>query len=232
MSASDVKYELAAPLLHTAFGARIPDRELYQLPDDWFEASAGPVYGRVPVAPGDNDLLHMGKETPFGPRITLKGRLTDSDGRGIPGALIEIWQANANGRYIDQFCERLYLPLDPNFTGMGRTLTDNSGYYEFHTIRPSGYSGPPGSGMWRAAHVHFSIFGGNFSQRLITVCHFDNDPMVDHDFVFDQLKDPKGRDRMIAKWEAAVQEEEGPYLRQIYNWDIILRGHSQTPMEH
>ena len=228
---SDATYELVTPILHSAFKLRIPSRELYQLPSGWFEASSGPVFGRVPIRPGDNDLLHVGEATPIGPRITLKGRVVDSDGRGIPHVLIEIWQANAAGRYIDRFCDRPYLPLDPNFKGAGRCLTNSDGNYVFHTIRPSGYAGPPGTHLWRAAHVHFSIFGPNVANRLITVCHFDHDPMVERDFVFDQIKDPKARDRMIAKWEAAEQEVEGPYLRQVYNWDIVLRGPGQTPME-
>jgi protocatechuate 3,4-dioxygenase beta subunit len=228
---SDVKYELVSPAMHPAFRLRVPSRELYQLPDDWFETSSGPVFGRVPVRPGDNDLLHMGEGPPLGPRITLKGRIVDSDGRGIPNALIEIWQANAGGRYIDQYCNRPYLPLDPNFTGAGRSLTDSSGNYVFHTIRPSGYAGPAGTTLWRAAHVHFSIFGPNLGNRLITVCHFEHDPLLAQDVVFDQYKDQKGKDRMIAKWERAEQEEEGPYLRQVYNWDIVLRGAAATPMQ-
>ncbi|KXX54206.1 hypothetical protein AZG88_25100 [Rhodococcus sp. LB1] len=217
--------------MHPAFQPRIPDRALYQLPPEWFHISSGPVYGRVNVRPGDNDLL-SGDAPPFGIRVKLHGRVLDSDGRGVPNTLIEIWQANSAGRYLDQYCNRPWLPRDDNFTGAGRCLTDAQGRYSFSTIRPSGYAGPEGTGMWRAAHVHFSLFGPDLANRVVTACYFENDPLNATDFVLRQQNDWRNRDRLIARFDPDETGLDGKYLRQAYKWDIVLRGPAATPREH
>lgn len=231
MTQAERPLELISPLLHTAFRPRIPDRALYQLPKEWFHVSSGPVYGRVSVQPGDNDLLHKCEGLPIGLRIKLHGRVVDSDGRGVPNTLIEVWQANAAGRYIDQYCNRPWLPQDPNFTGAGRTLTDSAGRYSFTTLKPSGYAGPEGSGMWRAAHVHFSLFGPDLANRLVTSMYFEDDPLIPTDFVLNQYADARVRRRMIAKFDPEETGLDGLNLQLGYRWDVVLRGPGATPME-
>ncbi|GHE80552.1 protocatechuate 3,4-dioxygenase subunit beta [Amycolatopsis deserti] len=229
MTETDSRVEMISPLMHPAFGPRIPTKELYELPPDWFHVGSGPVYGRVDVDPDDNNLLNKGDGPPLGVRIKLHGRVIDSDGEPVPGTLIEIWQANAGGLYLDEYCDRPWLPTDPNFFGTGRTLTDENGDYVFHTIKPSGYAGPAGSGMWRAPHVHFSFFGPNLSNRLITACYFENDPLNETDFVYAQQKYEHDRDKMIARVEDVGLD--GTYLQLVYRWDVVLRGPGATPMD-
>jgi protocatechuate 3,4-dioxygenase beta subunit len=231
MATADAPLELISPLLHPAFRPRIPDRELYQLPPDWFHVSSGPVYGRVKVRPGDNNLLDKGDGPPLGLRVKLHGRVVDSGGRGVPGTLIEIWQANAGGLYLDQYCDRPWLPTDPNFTGAGRCITDAGGYYSFLTIKPSGYAGPEGTGLWRAPHVHFSLFGPNLANRLVTACYFEGDPLNATDFVLRQQNYQRDRDKMVAKFDPEGTGLDGPLLRVAYRWDIVLRGPGATPVE-
>ena len=232
MTSTNAQADLMSPLMHPSFRLRVPDRELYQLPEEWFHISSGPVFGRVPVREGDNNLLRRGDGPPLGVRVKLHGRVVDANGRGVPDTLIEIWQANSSGRYIDEYCNRPWLPLDPNFDGAGRYLTDSNGYYEFFTIRPSGYAGPEGSGMLRSAHVHFSLFGPKLGQRLVTSCYFENDPLLTIDFVLAQQHDAKAQDRMIAKFDPDNTGTIDGALQLGYRWDIVLRGPSATPMEH
>lgn len=224
--------QLVTPLMHPDFRLRLPSRELVQLPADWFHMSTEPVYGRLPVRPGDNDLTKHGAGPPFGQRIVVSGRVLDSDGRGVPSTLIELWQANASGRYVDRFGDRPGLPVDPNFRGAGRCLTDSGGRYLFRTIQPAGYAGPPGTSLpFRAAHLHMSLFGPDLSNRLVTACYFEGDPLLRTDFVINSISDPKGRERLIARFDPATTKLAGPESEVGYHWDIILRGRTATPME-
>jgi protocatechuate 3,4-dioxygenase beta subunit len=215
------------------FTARIPDREIFQLPSEWFHIASGPVFGRVPVKAGDHDLIRYDTDGqgPLGEHILLRGRVVDSDGRGVPDTLIEIWQANSAGRYIDVLGERPHQPIDPNFVGAGRCITDSQGRYAFRTIKPAAYPGPPGTPVWRSAHVHFSLFGPKVTNRLITQCYFEHDPLHASDFVYAQTF-PEARDLLVARCDpSATMIDEKQNLVLTYNWDIVLRGPSTTPME-
>src|SRR5579872_3746395 len=143
------------PYLHPAYEItvrRAPSKRLIEVPHDWFHHSRGPVWGRVPVRPGDNDLTNKGPGRPIGQTITLSGRVLDSDGRPVPKTLIEIWQTNASGAYLDP-ADPGFMSLDPNFTGAGRAVTDSEGRYDFRTIKPAAYPGEVG-GLFRPAHIH------------------------------------------------------------------------------
>ena len=209
---------------------RAPREPLVQLPRGWFRDLAGPTFGHIPVKPTDNDLTIQHDGPPQGQRLVLTGRVLDSDGRGVPGALVEIWQANSAGRYVDK-ADPGFMPLDPNFTGAGRCLTDNAGNYSFTTIRPAAYAGPKGT-MFRPAHIHFSLFGQTLGQRLVTQCYFDGDPLIEHDPIVEAIADPRGRRRLVAQFDAASTPltSGGDTSALSYNWDIVLRGSSATPM--
>ena len=208
---------------------RSPTRPLVQLPEDWFHLSPGPAFGRLPVRPGENDLTKQHAGQPIGQRLILSGRLLDSGGRPVPDALIEIWQANAAGRYVDQF-DPAYMPLDPNFTGAGRCLTDSEGRYRFVTVKPAAYAGPKGT-LFRPSHIHVSIFSTQLSQRLITQCYFDGDPLIDRDPIIQAIPDQRGIDRLIARFDDEGTEAGGEDSALGYTWDIVLRGPQATPME-
>jgi protocatechuate 3,4-dioxygenase beta subunit len=208
---------------------RAPQKALIELPRSWFERTAGPAYGRIPVAPGDNDLTSRGTDHPIGQRIVFGGLVLDSDGRGIPDALIELWQANAAGRYMDRAAPEFF-PLDPNFTGCGRCLTDNDGRYSFTTIRPGAYSA--GSAfLFRPAHIHVSIIGPGLTSRLVSQMYFPDDPLHDSDPILGSIPDVRGRQRLIAEFLEARVELDGRRSALHYVWDIVLRGHRQTPVE-
>lgn len=208
---------------------RSPTRALVRLPEDWFHRSPGPVYGHLEVKPTDSDLTAQHPGKPIGQRIILSGRLLDSDGRAVPDALIEIWQANAAGRYVDQF-DPGFMPLDPNFTGAGRCLTDSEGRYRFVTVRPAAYAGPKGS-LFRPAHIHVSVFARTLSNRLITQCYFDGDPLLDRDPIVQAIPDQRGIDRLVARFDDAGTEAGGEDSALGYLWDIVLRGPAATPFE-
>jgi len=230
--ATTERLDLNPPYLHPEYAVtarRAPSKRLIALPKRWFHLAPGPVYGRLPIGPNDNDLTNQHPGRPIGQRIVLSGRVLDSDGRGVPGALIEIWQANAAGRYIDQTDPEL-MPLDPNFTGAGRTLTDSEGRYSFRTIKPAAYPGERG-GLFRPAHIHVSVFGVDLSSRLITQCYFEGDPLLARDPIFGSIPDPRGRERLIARFNDAATELGGVDSALAYDWDIVLRGHAQTPFE-
>ena len=187
----------------------------------------GPRFERDQLAPGDDDLTHFDGGQALGERIIVTGRVLDEDGRAIPHTMIEIWQANAAGRYrhdIDQH----NAPLDPNFTGSGQAVTDADGRYRFVTIRPGEYPWRNHYNAWRAAHIHFSIFGPAFSTRLVTQMYFPGDPLMPFDPIFNCTADEKTRNRLISTfdWETTVPEQALGY-----RFDLILRGRDATPME-
>lgn len=220
------------PYLHPEYKItirRAPSKRLVSLPRHWFHDAPGPVFGRIPVGPTDNNLLIQHEGRPIGQRIVLQGRVRDSNGRGVPGALIEIWQTNAAGRYVDVTDPDL-MPLDPNFTGAGRVLTDGDGGYRFRTVKPAAYPGERG-GLFRPAHIHVSVFGTSASSRLITQCYFEGDPLLTRDPILGSIPDRRGRERLIARFNDGDTELGGVDSALAYDWDVVLRGPSATPFE-
>ena len=192
--------------------------------------TTGPVFGHEELGALDHDLIlnYAKNGEPIGERTIVHGRLLDENGRGIPGALIEVWQANAGGRYRHR--NDTYLaPIDPNFGGCGRMITDETGYYIFRTVKPGAYPFRNYVNSWRPAHIHFSVFGVGFAQRLITQMYFEGDPLIPHDSILQTIPDPAARDRLVAALDlnGAV-----PLDSLAYKFDIVLRGSRQTVFEN
>jgi protocatechuate 3,4-dioxygenase beta subunit len=188
---------------------------------------SGPVFGVTDVTALDRDLTRQHTSEPLGERITVSGRVLDRAGRPVRGQLVEIWQANAAGRYAHQL-EQHPAPLDPNFTGYGRCLTNDDGQYEFVTIQPGPYPWGNHLNAWRPAHIHFSLFGSAFTQRLITQMYFPNDPLFPYDPIFSSIPDERARARLIATYDHDLSQPEWSLG---YRWDIILDGPSATWIE-
>jgi protocatechuate 3,4-dioxygenase beta subunit len=205
---------------------RAPKRPLVRLPETLSEAS-GPVYGDSRVDPLDADLTAAGEAEPIGQRIIVSGRVLEEDGRPVADTLVEIWQANAAGRYVHRW-DRHPAPLDPNFTGAGRCITDADGGYRFVTIKPGAYPWQNHDNAWRPAHVHFSLFGRAFTSRLVTQMYFPGDPLLEHDPIFQSVRDPHAGARMISTFDL---ETTIPERALGYRFDIVLRGPRATPME-
>ena len=187
----------------------------------------GPVYGHDDIAETDSDLTRQHAGEPLGERIILMGRVLDDGGRPVPHTLVEIWQANAAGRYCHQI-DNHPAPRDPNFTGAGRTLTDASGCYQFVTIKPGAYPWSNHDNAWRPAHIHFSLFGPAFATRLVTQMYFPGDPLFPYDPIFQSIPDEKARQRLISKFDPEVTK---PGWALGFRFDIILRGREATPFE-
>jgi protocatechuate 3,4-dioxygenase, beta subunit len=187
----------------------------------------GPLLGEGRVSAADADLTIAHEGEPIGQRIILSGRVLDSDGRAVPDTLIEIWQANAAGRYR-HWVDDHPAPLDPNFDGAGRCMTDSAGRYRFVTIKPGAYSWQNHQNAWRPAHVHFSLFGRAFTQRLVTQMYFPGDPLFSQDPVFNSVPDPAARERLICRFELSLTEPEWALG---FSWDIVLRGRDATVFE-
>jgi protocatechuate 3,4-dioxygenase beta subunit len=225
---NDLEFE--PPFLHPDYRAtvlRAPAHAPVRLPDEWFHRASGPAYGRIPVRPEDSDLTRQHAGQPVGERIILTGRVTDSDGRPVRGTLVEIWQANAAGRYVDPADDHP-APLDPNFTGAGRSLTDDEGRYRFVTVKPGAYPWRNHANAWRPAHVHFSLFGPSLASRLVTQMYFPGDPLIPLDPILGSIADRRGRDLLISTFDLATTVPEWALG---YRWDIALRGRDATPME-
>jgi protocatechuate 3,4-dioxygenase beta subunit len=187
----------------------------------------GPSWPPEKITAVSFDLTNQHTGSPIGPRILVSGRVLDEDGRPVPRTLIEIWQANAAGRYLHGR-DQGSAPLDPNFTGEGRILTDGQGRYRFITIRPGEYAWKNHYNAWRPAHIHFSLFGPAFATRLITQMYFPGDPLLAFDPIFNCTADEPARHRLVSQfdWETTVP---GDSLG--YRFDIVLRGRNATPME-
>lgn len=187
----------------------------------------GPAFGGAFVKKGDNDLTCIASAGAIGERIIVSGRVLDENGRPVPDALIEIWQANAAGRYLHKR-DQHDAPLDPNFSGEGRTVTDAHGCYQFKTIKPGAYPWGNHYNGWRPQHIHFSLFGRAYATRLVTQMYFPGDPLLEFDPIFQCVPDAKARSRLIATldWETTV-----PEYALGYRFDIVLRGRNATPME-
>ncbi|QBI53378.1 protocatechuate 3,4-dioxygenase subunit beta [Streptomonospora litoralis] len=205
---------------------RHPKRPLHLLPHLLTEVT-GPLLGEGRIGETDNDLTRQHEGEPQGQRIIVHGQVRDGDGSPIPRTLIEIWQANAGGRYRHTG-DNWPCPLDPNFTGVGRTLTDEQGRYRFTTIRPGAYPWKNHDNAWRPAHIHFSLFGRAFTQRLVTQMYFPGDPLFFQDPMWNSIPDEKARERLLARFDYAATEPEWALA---YEWDIVLRGRESTVFE-
>lgn len=209
---------------------RSPKKKLIKIPQTESELS-GPVFGHDLIGIKDNNLIEnfarTGK-TAIGERILVHGKVRDEMGRGIPNCLIEIWQANAGGRYR-HVNESYIAPLDPSFGGCGRTLTDENGNYQFSTIRPGPYPWPNGPNDWRPAHIHFSLFGPAFLQRLITQMYFEGDPLIPLCPIVKTISDKKAVQRLISTLD---MESAKPMDTLAYRFDITLRGPNSTLFEN
>lgn len=206
---------------------RGPGKPLVPLPASLSEIT-GPVYGHERVRELDADLTRNGitNGEPLGERIVVEGRVLDDNGRPQPNTLIEIWQANAAGRYIHRNDDHL-APIDPNFFGGGRCVTDDQGRYRFLTVKPGAYPWGNHANAWRPNHIHFSLFGPSFATRLITQMYFPGDPLLDLDPIFMGVPDG-ARERLVSTFSLDVTQE-GRALG--YAFDIVLRGLDETPME-
>jgi protocatechuate 3,4-dioxygenase, beta subunit len=205
---------------------RHPDQRLVILPHTLSEVT-GPVYGHSKVLPEDADLTRQHKGEPLGERIVVTGRVLDDNGRPIPHTLVEIWQANAAGRYIHAR-DQHPAPLDANFTGAGRAVTDADGRYGFVTIKPGAYPWLNHPNAWRPAHIHFSVFGRAFTERLVTQMYFPGDPLFAYDPIFRSVRDPQARQRMVSSFDLGATEEQWALG---YRFDVVLGSHLGTPME-
>jgi protocatechuate 3,4-dioxygenase, beta subunit len=205
---------------------RAPSKPLLLLPHTPSELT-GPVFGEDAVGELDHDLTRQHEGDPLGERIVVSGRVLDRDGRPVRKALIEIWQANAAGRYVHEG-DQHPAPLDPNFTGAGRCLTDDGGNYRFVTVKPGAYPWRNHPNAWRPAHIHFSLFGRAFTNRLVTQMYFPGDPLFDADPIFQSVRDTTARGRLVSAfdWQTTT-----PEWALGYRFDIVLGGPAATPLE-
>ena len=205
---------------------RAPSKPLVYLPHTLSEVT-GPVLGAEFTDVKACDLTCQHSGAPLGERIIVSGRVLDEDGRPLPNTLIEIWQANAAGRYLHKN-DQHDAPLDPNFTGCGHALTDSEGRYRLVTIRPGEYPWTNSHNAWRAAHIHFSVFGPAFATRLVTQMYFPGDPLMEFDPIFNCTADEKARQRLISKFDWATTM---PVHALGYHFDLTLSGREATPFE-
>ncbi|HEX7272305.1 MAG TPA: protocatechuate 3,4-dioxygenase subunit beta [Casimicrobiaceae bacterium] len=219
-------FESQPPYLYPPYRStlkRSPSRPLVLLPHTLSEIT-GPVFGYDDVGPTDSDLTRQHDGEPIGERIVVSGRVLDENSRPVVHALVELWQANAAGRYRHAVDDH-DAPLDPNFTGCGRALTDSEGRYRFVTIKPGAYPWRNHYNAWRPAHLHFSLFGLGLVQRLVTQMYFPGDQLLAYDPMYNSVPDEKARQRMIASfdWEATI-----PDIALAFRYDIVLRGRDAT----
>jgi protocatechuate 3,4-dioxygenase, beta subunit len=205
---------------------RHPTQPLIVIPHTLSELT-GPVYPYGKIEATDNDLTRQHPGEPLGERIIVEGRVLDEEGRPIPQTLVEVWQANAAGRYTHRV-DAHPAPLDPNFSGAGRTITDDQGRYRFVTIKPGAYPWRNHDNAWRPAHIHFSLFGTSFLSRLITQMYFPGDPLMPFDPILNCIPDEHARQRLVAKFDLNVTQPEWALG---FTFDIVLRGSQATPME-
>ncbi|HTM49200.1 MAG TPA: protocatechuate 3,4-dioxygenase subunit beta [Bryobacteraceae bacterium] len=205
---------------------RAPRQPLITIPHGLSECT-GPLFGHNPIGETDDDLTRHGKDEPQGERIIVAGRVLDEDGRPVRNALVELWQANAAGRYLHPR-DQHPAPLDPNFTGAGRAITGDDGGYKFTTIKPGAYPWRNHPNAWRPAHLHFSLFGPAFVSRLVTQMFFPGDPLLPLDPVLQSIRDEDARNRLVSEFDLDVTVPEWALG---YRFDIVLRGRDATPLE-
>ena len=211
---------------YVATRLRAPKQPLVILPATETELT-GPAFGESAVGPTDGDLTRQHDGEPVGQRIVVEGRVLGSDGKPLRGQLVEIWQANAGGRYRHAV-DTHDAPLDPNFSGAGRCLTDDGGRYRFVTIKPGIYPWGNHPNAWRPAHIHFSLFGRALSERLVTQMYFPDDPLFPFDPIFNSVRDERARERLVSSFEMSLTE---PDWALGFRWDIVLGGRAATPLE-
>ena len=211
---------------YVATRLRAPKQPLVILPSTETELT-GPAFGESAVEASDADLTGQHAGEPLGQRIVVEGRVLGSDGKPLRGQLVEIWQANAAGRYLHDV-DVHDAPLDPNFSGAGRCLTDDDGRYRFVTIRPGIYPWGNHPNAWRPAHIHFSLFGRAFTERLVTQMYFPDDPLFPFDPIFNAVRDERARQRLVSSFALELTE---PDWALGFHWDIVLGGRESTPLE-
>ncbi len=232
MHETAMDWDVQPPYLHEPYKStvkRAPNRDkLVLLPTSLSELT-GPVFGENTLKPLDHDLTRNAviNGEPIGERIIVTGKITDDAGRPVPNTLVEVWQANAAGRYSHQN-DRHDAPLDPNFIGAGRMLTDGNGEYRFTSIRPGAYPWGNHDNAWRPPHIHFSLFGTCYISRLVTQMYFPGDPLLSLDPIYNSISDEHCRQRLIANYAHDVTE---PVWALGYRFDIILCGGKMTPFE-
>jgi protocatechuate 3,4-dioxygenase, beta subunit len=216
-----------ANVRHTAYGStalRAPQHDSVAVSSP---SIAHPLQFNFSPVARDADLTVQGAAAPLGERIIVSGRVTDEDGKPLSHSLVEIWQCNSTGRYLHAR-DQHDAPLDPNFAGHGRCLTDADGYYRFVTIKPGAYPWRNHANAWRPAHIHFSLFGNAYAQRLITQMYFPNDPLFEFDPIFQSIADVAARQRMVSRFDLGLTQTEWALG---YRFDIVLRGANATPFE-
>jgi protocatechuate 3,4-dioxygenase beta subunit len=186
-----------------------------------------PAFGHTDVDILESDLTIQHSGEPLGERINVFGRVLDGEGRPVRHQLVEVWQANASGRYVHKR-DQHPAPLDPNFTGVGRVITGDDGSYRLTTIKPGAYPWRNHLNAWRPAHIHFSLFGSQFTQRLITQMYFPGDPLFALDPIYQSVTDPAARARLVSTLD---HEASVPEVSLAYRWDIVLTGSKSTWME-
>ncbi len=211
---------------YAATRTRSPTQPLILVPHTLSEVT-GPIFGHTDIGQKEDDLTRQHNGEPLGERIVVSGRALDENARPVPRALVEVWQANAAGRYRHKN-DGHDAPLDPNFTGCGRMLTDSEGRYRFVSIKPGAYPWANHHNAWRPAHIHFSLFGAGLLTRLVTQMYFPGDPLLASDPIFNSIPDEKSRYRLVSSfdWETTT-----PGQALGYRFDIVLRGRESTPME-
>lgn len=206
---------------------RHPEQPLVSLPHTITEITGPQVSPTWALDEHDNDLTAQHSGTPIGERIEVFGRVIDAEGKPLRNTLVEIWQANAAGRYLHRW-DRWPAELDPNFSGAGRTVTDADGRYRFVTIKPGPYPWGNHENAWRPAHIHFSLLGRAFAQRLVTQMYFPGDPLFEHDPIFNSVRDASARERMISRFSL---EDSTDHWALAFEFDICLRGPMAIPFE-
>ncbi|MDR7273721.1 protocatechuate 3,4-dioxygenase subunit beta [Catenuloplanes atrovinosus] len=217
------------PLLSPGYRStvlRAPREQLVLLPHTLTEVT-GPMLGEGRVRDSDADLTLAPGGEAQGQRIIVHGQVRDADGRPVPHTLVEVWQANAAGRYQHRW-DQHHAPLDPHFTGVGRCLTDDSGHYRFVTIKPGAYPWGNHENAWRPAHIHFSLLGRAFTQRLVTQMYFPDDPLFAYDPIFNSVRDERARARLVSRFDLAATVDSWALG---FRFDIVLCGTDGTPME-
>lgn len=230
---SPAAYRREAPGTHPAYDhaayasthKRAPQHQPIKIEHTLSEIT-GPRFAPDFAGPGDADLTRFNGGQALGERIVVTGRVLDEDGRAIPSTLIEIWQANAAGRYAHD-ADRHDAPLDPHFAGIGKLMTDDRGRYRFTTVKPGAYPWRNHRNAWRPNHIHFSLFGPGFATRLITQMYFPGDPLLALDPIFNSIPDSSARARLIATFDI---EATMPQYALGYRFDFVLRGRVATPM--
>jgi protocatechuate 3,4-dioxygenase, beta subunit len=224
-------WNIQPPLLYPPYVSsqkRAPQQRLVPIKASLAELT-GPVYGHSDLGEYDHDLTRNAVQggEPLGERIVVAGRVLDERGRGIENALLEVWQANAAGRYV-HLSDQHPAPLDPNFTGAGRVLTGANGEFSFTTIKPGAYPWRNHHNAWRPAHIHFSVFGRNFLERMVTQMYFPNDPLLAFDPIYNSIPDVAAQARLVSHYDHSLTQPEWALG---YRFEIVLAGALQTPFE-